>query len=251
MIQPSSRPEAPAAVTPKVVCPHCERLSEIQLFSVEGGRLFLHCPRCEEQFATGARLKLRLVRELSPIEDALSAAAEPAARTEPPPPPPAPEPEASPEFRPVDPPADHCPKCVAPWPTRGNTKSCARCGLAAHRRKSKPYHPKRGLARRWDALLSRWDDASEHNRFLAAAVEKGDLAAAGRLYAVYLAHRPSDAQAVRARDEVIRLATAQLDQAERPKEEGRHGRLFRPVVLVSFVLLVLTGVLGLTAMHGG
>jgi hypothetical protein len=250
MLKSLARQKTSAApVNAKVVCPLCERLTDIELFSVESGRLYLHCPRCEQRFPTGARLKLRAVR--TELEEAAAAATGGAASTaggastEPAPPS---APTAVPTFRPIEAPPGHCPKCIAPWPD--DVKCCVRCGLNANRRQPRRYHPKAGLARRWDALLHRWDDPAEHSRFLAAAVETHELAGAGRLYAVYLAHRPGDAQAVRARDELLGMASTHLTLARQSKPQRRRSRAIDFCVVFSVALAALTLIARLIAHRG-
>lgn len=68
----------------------------------------------------------------------------------------------------------------------------------------------------WSALVAAWDDEAAHRAFLSRCGDLEGLARAGARYREVLAARPGDAAALRARDEILRRATA-LGLAEMPR----------------------------------
>jgi hypothetical protein len=193
----------------KYLCERCDRLAEPRGFRRDGGMLVMTCARC------GAETRATWVESA-----AAESAAEPVA---------APGTAASPSAAPVSsvarvvplhavppPPSDagedpfevppgRCPKCVAPRPSSGS--SCHQCGLVFANFVAAESEPSPELRAAWTGLIGRWDDMGAHDRTMAAAVARGELAAVGRLYRIRLARQPRDPIATRGRDEVLRRAT--------------------------------------------
>ena len=70
------------------------------------------------------------------------------------------------------------------------------------------------VALHWQTLLENWSDLKAHDRFLAQAMELGELPTAGRLYRIRLARSPGDPEATRGRDDP-RAVTAARESAHR------------------------------------
>jgi hypothetical protein len=66
--------------------------------------------------------------------------------------------------------------------------------------------PSPELRAAWTELAGQWDDLAAHDRTVALAATRGELAAVGRLYRIHLARQPRDPIATRGRDEVLRRA---------------------------------------------
>lgn len=100
----------------------------------------------------------------------------------------------------------------------------------------------------WTSLESRWDDPDAHRRLLDRAAALDDLAALGRRYKERLDAHPGDAMAARARDELLKRATARLLVApSRPAASRVSGKN----VLVAAALLTLAGLLVLWLLQPG
>lgn len=91
----------------------------------------------------------------------------------------------------------------------------------------------------WAALEGAWDDPEAHRRLLARAEALGDLAALGRRYKARLDAAPADAAAARARDELLKRATARLLVAPGPPPGGANAKN----VVLATVLLTAVGLL--------
>lgn len=215
----------------KYLCQSCERLVEAGRFRSDGVSLALTCARC------GAETQLTQAPQA-----ALEAPASVAALT-----PPAPRLVA---LRPVPPPSveedpfaipdGHCPKCVAP--RREGALSCTQCGLVFSNFVTGEHEPSLELLAAVRDLAGHWEDATAHERLVAGALARGELALAGRFYRIRLARQPQDAFAQRGRDEVLRLAsTAGTFSAPAPEEQPRS----RAAVTAAAVLLLLGVVLAL------
>ncbi len=70
------------------------------------------------------------------------------------------------------------------------------------------FHGSPALHSTWLGVLELWESKGAHDKVLALASERGELAILGRFYRIRLAHFPEDAQAKRGREEVLRLAAA-------------------------------------------
>jgi len=195
----------------KYLCEGCERLVEGARFWLDdSGELVLTCARC------GAETRARS----SAVEPRPAAASSPLSPVPGPPPPTGPSPASAarlvplhavppPTFGGEDPfavPQDRCPKCVAPRPE--GAAICRQCGLAFVNFVALEHQPPAELQESWKALAARWDDLGAHDRVMASATARGELAALGRLYRIRLARQPLDPIAQRGRDEVLRLASS-------------------------------------------
>lgn len=107
---------------------------------------------------------------------------------------------------PFMPPPGYCPKCIGP--RREGPGVCPYCGLEYARFRIEEHRPSPVLSSTWLGVLELWESKGAHDKVLALASEKGELAALGRLYRIRLARSPDDAQAKRGREEVVRLASA-------------------------------------------
>ena len=252
----------------KYLCEGCERLVPPAAFRVESTRLVLECPRChaetrteparDEAPASGPvillasedavpeplqqeptrRVKLPSAMlesmgvdpsELRPTSPTLRVI--PGAGSTPARPPPE-DPFAAPE--------GHCPKCISPR-AEGATV-CPTCGLDYTISQPESFQPSEPLAAAWRGVWESWEDPAVHDRVLALASQRGELAALGRLYRIRLAHLPEDALAQRGRGEVLRLASAgSLLMAPPPADPSARMKT------VGLVLLLLA-VMGVVAM---
>ena len=127
------------------------------------------------------------------------------------------------------PPAGFCPKCIGV--RKEGAVVCPFCGLDYARFKADESRPGGAVASTWLGVLELWDSRGAHDKVLALASERGELAALGRLYRIRLARNPEDAMAKRGREEVLRLAAASstlLRHASagqaREDEDGGAGR---------------------------
>jgi hypothetical protein len=107
---------------------------------------------------------------------------------------------------PFMPPAGYCPKCIGV--RREEAVVCPFCGLDFARFRAEELRPSPVLSSTWLGVLELWESKGAHDKVLALASEKGELAMLGRLYRIRLARSPEDAQAKRGREEVLRLAAA-------------------------------------------
>lgn len=225
----------------KYLCESCDRLAEPARLRRESGALVLSCSKC------GAETRAAWAEaEAEPAAAAVSRATAPAAS-------PAPAASRVVALHAVPPlgamgedpfvvPEDRCPKCVAPRPPGG--LSCHSCGLVFANFVAAESAPSAELQAAWKELAARWDDLSTHDRVLAGAAVRGELAAAGRLYRIHLARQPRDPMAARGRDEVIRLAaTTSPLRPEPPPVNPEQARKMLAVVaamFLAFSLLLVT-----------
>jgi hypothetical protein len=108
-----------------------------------------------------------------------------------------------------------------------------------------PAHPlPSGEEEAWSALGDRWGDPEAHRAFLARFTDLEGLARTGARYREVLATRPGDRPAARARDEILRRATA-LALAEAPRPSVRAP--LPPAVKWGVVALLAGTLLGAAA----
>lgn len=187
----------------KFLCPACERLADITEARLVAGTLSLRCDKCGVE--SSQALPGEAVPQMAAAGEGSSGLA-------------APEPgqlvflraldSALPAQRrdPLQVPDGFCPKCVSRIRLSG--PSCASCGLAFAVFNPDEHRPPAPVLDAWRSLTADWQDNGAHDRFLDFASAQEQLAAAGRLYRVQLAHNPDDPYALRGRDEVVRRAAA-------------------------------------------
>jgi hypothetical protein len=95
----------------------------------------------------------------------------------------------------------------------------------------------------WAAVAARWQDEEAHRAYLAAHnADLGGLAEAGRRYRAILESDPSDAVALRWRDEVVRRATAialaQLPRTTPAPERRGLRRALVVALIVGFMVAI-------------
>ena len=94
----------------------------------------------------------------------------------------------------------------------------------------------------WQRVQASWDQSAAHERLLSEALARDDLASLGARYRGYLEAHPGDAMATRAREELLRRATAAM-LTRLPREESGIGpaqaRTVRNVVLGIFLLVTI------------
>lgn len=89
----------------------------------------------------------------------------------------------------------------------------------------------------WAEVLRAWDDEARHRTYLARFPDLEGLAVAGWRYREILAARPSDATAVRWRDEVVKRAMVQgLVSLPRTAAPPRAPRTLVRAVVLAFAL---------------
>ena len=241
----------------KYQCEACERLVPVEAFRIEDGVLSVTCRACGARTlaAPSASASQDVSREggggRGGSDGVAMAVPTAEAFTSPQPVPPrssiaalrvvrSDAPSSALDGDPFQAPPGHCPKCVAPM--RGDEGACAQCGLVYANFLPDEHLPSGALATGWRALLQTWDDDEAHERLLTLAVERGELAMAGRLYRLRLARTPGDARALRGRDEVVRRVTSVVPLAS----DGPSPELARKVkntvmgaVLIVALVLVL------------
>jgi hypothetical protein len=193
-------------------CDVCTDLVEASGFSMKGEELVLFCPLCKGE--------TRLVRNHEGRQL------------------PAPVLELIPTPRAV-PSAARCPKCAAK--RVGSSTSCARCGLSYALFCSEDFALPPAVEELWKTLLSRWEDPSRHEAFLAACAGCQGLAEAARRYRFRAEETPSDPLAARFRDEACgRLLAEGMPsiEASAARPPLRAPRLLKVLaLLVGFALL--------------
>jgi len=141
---------------------------------------------------------------------------------------------------PFMPPAGYCPKCIGV--RKEDAAVCPYCGLDFARFRIEELRPSPVLSSTWLGVLELWESRGAHDKVLALASEKGELAMLGRLYRIRLARSPEDAQAKRGREEVLRLAAAASTfMPSAPLDKGAKIRTTALGLL--FFLLVLAAVI--------
>ena len=135
------------------------------------------------------------------------------------------------------PPPGHCPKCIGVRPE--NALMCPFCGLDYALFQPEAFEPSEELAQAWRGVWESWEDPAVHDRVLALASQKGELAVLGRLYRIRLAHLPEDALAQRGREEVVRLASVSSMLAhEAPPDKGMKWKVLGAGLLFLVALSV-------------
>ncbi len=199
----------------KVLCPQCDRLSELEQYRFDNGMLVVTCMKCgAASRAEVAPTTISTVMEpysssmtpppVSPrllsspdasnvvgLRSAASEAIEQAA--------------AAARGSPFEVPTSSCPKCFTKKTEGGLT--CNQCGLVFENFDPEGFEVPPWLAEEWLALLKKWGDETKHDLVRKKAVQSDALAIIGRLYRMRLAAMPDDPFALNGRDEVVRMAS--------------------------------------------
>lgn len=231
----------------KYLCESCDRLAEPAQVKREAGALVLACSKCGAQTrAAWTEAEAEPAAAAVSRSPAPSPAVAPAAVPAPAPPRVvtlhAVPPLTSPGEDPFTVPEDRCPKCIAPRPA--GALSCRQCGLVFANFVAAESAPSAELQAAWKELAGHWDEVASHDRVLAAAAMRGELAAAGRLYRIQLARQPRDPMAARGRDEVLRLAATTSPLTPEPPpvdpEQAKKAIAVVAAMLLAFSLLLVT-----------
>ncbi len=199
----------------KVLCPQCDRLSELEQYRFDNGMLVVTCMKCgaatrsevapttistivEPYLAsmTPAPVSQRLLSSpeasnvvvlKTPASEAVEQAAVAA------------------KGSPFEVPAGSCPKCFTK--KADGSANCNQCGLVFENFDPEAFEAPPWLAEEWLALLRKWGDETKHDLVRKKAVQSDALAIVGRLYRLRLAAMPDDPFALNGRDEVVRMAS--------------------------------------------
>jgi len=141
---------------------------------------------------------------------------------------------------PFMPPPGYCPKCIGV--RKDGAVVCPYCGLEYARYRGEDFEPSTALYSTWQGVWQLWESKSAHDKVLALASERGELALLGRLYRIRQAYYPDDATAKRGREEVLRLASASsgLMPSEKP---DKRTKMKTAIMGVVFFVLVIIAVL--------
>lgn len=235
----------------KVLCPACERLTNLERFRFEGAALVVACARCGVETRCVAEARVSGIVQSPPTPDPrpsapprvslVSAGASNVltlrtSATD------AVERAAQSAAEPFVVPDGLCPKCLA---RRGVEQSCAQCGLDFSRVTADTFALPPWLDERWRALLADWSNDALHSQTRLDAAARGALPQLGRLYRLRLAWVPGDPWAETGREEVLRLATSAVPTVVSaagvlPKKSSSPAKLF-------FAVLALLAALGVAA----
>jgi hypothetical protein len=141
---------------------------------------------------------------------------------------------------PFMPPPGFCPKCIGV--RKDGAVVCPYCGLDYARFRADEFRPSPVLSSTWLGVQELWESKGAHDKVLALASERGELAVLGRLYRIRLARQPEDVMAKRGREEVLRLASAGSSLLATPPPDKRT-KLKTAGLGLLFLLLVMAAVL--------
>jgi ribosomal protein L32 len=146
-------------------------------------------------------------------------------------------------------PASVCPKCIS---KKGPGRACTQCGLVFSAFDPKQVQPPEWLAADWLSLLGDWGNDGAHEQLRQQAGRSGTLAELARLYRLRLADREDDPWALKAREEILSLASSvALRPSPPPTSIGDSPRvkLMVVVVLISLSLGALLSILSMVRTH--
>ncbi|MBL8915354.1 MAG: hypothetical protein JNM17_31915 [Archangium sp.] len=242
----------------KVLCPHCERLLELEQFRLDGSSLIVTCAKCgqETRVTPGAaapvvamtpnpipapqvpevrappRVSLASVSGASNVVVLRTASHDAVARA------------AAAAESPFAIPEGLCPKCVAR--KREGSVECPHCGVRFEIFEEATALPPKLLRDEWVALLQDWGNDSKHQQLRRKAQQLDALATVGRLYRLRQANFPEDPFAAEALTDILRLAAVPMG-IPRSDELGADQR--RKVITIAvgvmalFLLVILISVL--------
>lgn len=140
------------------------------------------------------------------------------------------------------PPAGYCPKCIGP--RKDGAVVCPFCGLEYARFRVDEFRPSPVLSSTWLGVVELWESKGAHDKVLALASERGELAGLGRLYRIRLARHPEDAMAKRGREEVLRLASAGSAFMPSAPPDKRAKMRMAGLGVLFFILVVMAVFMG-------
>lgn len=233
----------------KVLCPQCERLIALEQFRLDGSALIITCTRCQAQTRVeAARVMESAVAAPAPLPSrpvsapprvslasteggsnvvVLRTAGHEAVQKA----------ALAADEGPFAIPEGVCPKCIA---KRGETPSCAHCGIHFENVDEAMLLPPKWLRDDWVELLRDWGNDTKHGHLRRKAQQAESLAALGRLYRLRQAVVPEDPVAELGRSEVLRMAAVAISFRPASGDEGDQRR--KVILIGSFV--VLTALLG-------
>lgn len=231
----------------KVLCPSCERLVDLERFSLEDATLIITCQRCGVATRIDAQPARPVAAPDAPRPQLLprpprvalssegasnvlvlrSASHEAVQRA-----------AQAAQGDPFHVPDDRCPRCISPRTTGSN---CPKCGLAWDGFDPSTLAPPTWLAQEWLSLLTDWGNEARHVGLRERALGSEALAAVGRLYQLRLADSPDDPVANHGLAEVLRV-TAAVSLQPQPTAVGQAGT---SRVLLFVALVVLAGLAAL------
>jgi hypothetical protein len=147
-------------------------------------------------------------------------------------------------------PSGVCPKCIAKRPPAAT--SCHHCGLVFDRLTAEALEVPDWLSTAWRGLLRDWGDERRHDQLRTEAGLRDGLASLARLYRLRLADCPEDPFAKRARDELLRQATASMSAPRVTTEiAAQTNSILKWVALLALIgTLVLGAVLVVPRLMG-
>ncbi|AKJ07815.1 hypothetical protein ATI61_107263 [Archangium gephyra] len=143
---------------------------------------------------------------------------------------------------PFMPPAGYCPKCIGV--KKDGAVVCPYCGLDYARFRPEESRPSGAVASTWLGVVELWESKGAHDKVLALASERGELAALGRLYRIRLARNPEDTMAQRGREEVLRLAAASSTFMATPPPDKSTKMRMAGLGLVFLLLMIAAVAIG-------
>jgi hypothetical protein len=124
---------------------------------------------------------------------------------------------------------------------------CPYCGLEYARFRGEDFRPSHAVASTWQGVLELWGSKSAHDKVLALASERGELAMLGRLYRIRQAWFPEDEVARRGREEVLRLASAGSGLLPSEKPDKRTKMKTAVLGVVFFILMIIAVAIAMKA----
>jgi hypothetical protein len=228
----------------KVLCPHCERLLELERFRTEGTALVITCTRCNgetrvepgvaeerrDEVRVPPRVSLASTPGASNVVVLRTSSHDAIARA------------ASAAEAPFAIPEGLCPKCLA---RKGEgAEVCPHCGLRYEVFEEATALPVKALREEWVELLRDWGNDARHQQLRRKAQQLDALAQVGRLYRLRQASFPEDPFAAEALTDILRLAAVPMGIPVADASEEQRKKLVTAAIGVVglFLLLLLLNV---------